>query len=440
MPNLSSPSSTVSPSVRQRISTAQLQPGMFLVRILDSWWKSPFFRHRRLLKTMTEVEQLKRSGIREVEIDTSKGIGLSDESEVGVDGGSVIERDELEETGEHGQSIIKETEGSFSAIDQEPELEGVSEETKTQQEIVELRDNAMVAVKEAFEGGKTGQPLPQPTLHALAQKLIKKAVAHPGLLSQILLIDSLKQFDKPLYAHVLDTAVYSILVGLQLGWDEGKLEQIGVAGLLHDVGYIRLPQNVVKAGREQGRHSSLLKQHVTIGIALLQRQAQFSPNIVRMVGEHHSYQDGSGYPPSHGAHSLMESSQLLGVMDYFDELLTGGGTLRALPAALAIRKLYKEAQTGKFPILHIEALIRTLGVFPIGTVVQLSTHEQAVVIKPNSDVSVKPVVKIFRSKDGENIEEPWLCNLANKENQTDDVHIVKVLESTEYSIDPREFF
>ena len=440
MPNLSSSSSTVSPSLRQRISTAQLQPGMFLVRILDSWWKSPFFRHRRLLKTMAEVEQLKRSGIREVEIDTSKGIGLSEEPEVVADGGSVDAIDELKDSSEQMHSVSNETKVRFSAIDEEPELEGVSEETKTQQELVGLRDDAMVAVEEAFEGVKTGQPLPQPTLQALAKKLVEKAVAHPGLLSQILLIDSLKQFDKPLYAHVLDTAVYSILVGLQLGLDDGKLEQIGVAGLLHDVGYIRLPQNVVKAGRKQGRHSSLLKQHVTIGIALLQRQAQFSPNIVRMVGEHHSYQDGSGYPPSHGGHSLMESSQLLGVMDYFDELLTGEGTSRALPAALAIRKLYKEAQTGKFPILHIEALIRTLGVFPVGTVVQLSTQEQGVVIQPNPDVSVKPIVKIFRNKDGEYISDPWLCDLAEEGSQSDDVHIVKVLESSEYSIDPREFF
>jgi HD-GYP domain-containing protein (c-di-GMP phosphodiesterase class II) len=71
----------------------------------------------------------------------------------------------------------------------------------------------------------------------------------------------------------VDTAVYSILVGLQLGWDEGKLEKVGVAGLLHDVGYMRLPQNVVKAHWDGRSDAVLLQQHVAIGETLIQRQA-----------------------------------------------------------------------------------------------------------------------------------------------------------------------
>ena len=129
-----------------------------------------------------------------------------------------------------------------------------------------------MAVKGAFEGVKTGHPISQPTIHGAAQALIQKTLAHPALVAEILLIDSLKQFDKTLYAHVVDTAVYSILVGLQLGWDEGTLEHVGVAGLLHDVGYMRLPQNVVKAHWE-GRHDAvLLHRLVTAGLGLPARR------------------------------------------------------------------------------------------------------------------------------------------------------------------------
>ena len=79
----------------------------------------------------------------------------------------------------------------------------------------------MAAVEGAFEGVKTGQPISQPDVQAVAHVLVQKALAYPALLAEVLLIDSLKQFDKTLYAHVVDTTVYSILVGLQLGWDEG---------------------------------------------------------------------------------------------------------------------------------------------------------------------------------------------------------------------------
>ncbi|UCH90945.1 MAG: DUF3391 domain-containing protein, partial [Nitrospirota bacterium] len=85
MASLSRPPAAPSPSTLQRIPTSQLRPGMFLVRILDSWWKSPFFVHRRLLKSPTEVQQLMSSGIREVEIDTSLGVEVSSAAESDFD-------------------------------------------------------------------------------------------------------------------------------------------------------------------------------------------------------------------------------------------------------------------------------------------------------------------------------------------------------------------
>ena len=81
MASLSKPPAAASTSTLKTLPTSQLRPGMFLVRILDSWWKSPFFVHRRLLKSPTDVQQLMSSGIREVEIDTSLGVEVSSEAE-----------------------------------------------------------------------------------------------------------------------------------------------------------------------------------------------------------------------------------------------------------------------------------------------------------------------------------------------------------------------
>ena len=442
MPSVSRPTSASSTSTLQRITTSQLRPGMFLVRILDSWWKSPFFVHRRLLKSPTEVQQLMSSGIREVEIDVSLGVEISSEAKSGFDEAAspseVTDRpivscdhDDLA-TNEHAPVAL----GQESAHD--PELQ--SEESKTREEVVQLRETAVAAVEGAFDGVKTGHPISQPAIHGAAQALVQKSLTHPGLVAEILLIDSLKLFNKTLYAHVVDTAVYSILVGLQLGWDEGKLERVGVAGLLHDVGYMRLPQNVVKAHWEGRNDAVLLQKHVVIGETLIKRQTQFSADIVRMVREHHAYQDGSGYPDGQGGALLSKSGQLLGIVDYFDELITVGGNSGALPAALAIRRMYQEAQKGKFSTPFIEAMIRTFGVFPVGTVVQLSTGEQAVVMKQHPEIGLKPQVKIFLSADGKMLDVPQMCDLARDSNLGHDVSIAKVLEPTEYSLDFQEFF
>jgi len=376
------------------------------------------------------------SGIREVEIDTSRGVGVSLESEAGLAEDLVEVADPVVASCDPEDLEKKEQRMCFP----ESEPEFPSEEFKTRAEVVHLREDVILAVEGAFEGVKTGQPISQPDVQAVAHVLVQKALAYPALLAEVLLIDSLKQFDKTLYAHVVDTAVYSILVGLQLGWDEGALKQIGVAGLLHDVGYLRLPQNVVNAQWRDGRDSSLLQKHVVMAKTLLKRHGQFSSDIVRMVKDHHVYLDGSGYPSDSDGQPPSEPAQLLGVVDYFDELLTMGGPAGSLPPALAIRRMYKEAKKGKFSVPYMNAMIRILGVFPVGTVVQLSTGEQAVVVKQNSGSGVKPQVKIFQNSDGKIVEAPQVWDLAQDANSGHDVSITRVLDPTEYSLDLQELF
>ncbi len=437
MPSRSESTVTPSNSSLQRISTSQLRPGMFLVRVLDSWWKSPFFVHRRLLNSPTDVQQLMSSGIREVEIDTSLGVKISG---LVSEGGMTDETENQTITCNHNDSSADEPFVASVSLESSLDSEPCSQESKNREEVVQLRDAAIAAMEGAFEGVKSGQPLSQPTIHGAAQALVQKTLANPSLVAEILLIDSLKQCDKTLYAHVVDTAVYSILVGLQLGWDEGKLERVGVAGLLHDVGYIRLPQNVVKAHWE-GRHDAvLLQKHVVMGETLMKRQTEFSEDILRMVREHHAYQDGSGYPEGEGGALLSDSGQLIGIVDYFDELITVGGPSGAIPVALAIRRLYQEAQKGKFSTFYIEAMIRIMGVFPVGTVVQLSTGEQAVVVKQHPEFGLKPLVKIFRNLHGKMLDEPQICDLAKDANLGHDMSVAKVLDPTEYVLDLQEYF
>ena len=405
---------------------------MYLVRILDSWWKSPFFVHRRLLRSQ-DVPQLVQSGIQEVEIDISKGLDVSlDSGLVTLDDGCEV----MQETVTHNHR----EDSSF----QEPEPFSPDRhalERENQEQLIKLRGDVIAAMEEVFEGVKTGQTIPPHALHATAQEFIQKALAHPTVLAEIMLIEQLEQFDKTLYSHVVDTAVLSILVGLQLGWDVKLLEEVAVAALLHDVGYMRLPLNLVQAwwGRT-GIDNALLRQHVTIGMALIHKKSQFSHEIVQMVREHHAYQDGSGYPNVQSGEPVSASGKLLGLADYFDELLAEGNTSGTFPVALAIRRMYQEAQKGKFPLLFVEALIRVFGVYPVGTIVQLSTGEHAVVVKQNPEVSVKPHVKIIRARTGQILAEPEVKNLALDADVGHEVSIMKVLNPADHSINFREIF
>ena len=420
-------------TTRKRLACSQICAGMYLVRILDSWWKSPFFRHRRLLSSH-DVRELLKSGIQEVEIDTAKGLDVSPDAEpLPVED---IQECHLETGRPPDQDDSSGQEPTSSSPGGKIRLEN-----EHQEQLIRLRGDTIAALKDMFEGVKTGQVIPHADMQDTAKALVEKALAHPTVVAEIMLIEHLEQFDPTLYSHVVDTALLSILVGLQLKWKVKQLEEIAVAALLHDVGYMRLPLNLVQERWGSiGIDYSLLQQHVDMGVALINKKSQFSSEIVHIVQEHHAYLDGSGYSTVLGGKPVSDSGTLLGLTDYVDELLSVGNASGSFPVALAIRRVFQEAQKGKFPTRFVEAMIRVLGVYPVGTVVQLSTGEDAVVVKQNPEMSVRPQVKIIRTCTGEILKEPEVRNLATHSELKYEVRITKVLDSADPSINLRKIF
>lgn len=420
-------------TTRKRLACSQICAGMYLVRILDSWWKSPFFLHRRLLSSH-DVQQLLHSGIHEVEIDTAKGLDVPTDAE------SFPLQSTLEWHLESQTPFDRDESSGRKFSSCSPESKDGMEDDH-QKRLIRLRGDTIAALEDMFEGVKTGQAIPHVAMRETAQALVEKALAHPTLLAEIMLVEHLERFEPTLYSHVVDTALLSILVGLQLKWEVKQLEEIAVAALLHDVGYMRLPLNLVQSRwGSSGIDYSLLQQHVDMGVALIQKHSEFSQDIVLMVQEHHAYLDGSGYSTILSGKPVSDSGILLGLTDYVDELLAVGNAGGSFPVALAIRRVYQEAQKGKFPTRFVEAMIRVLGVYPVGTVVQLSTGEDGVVVKQNPEMSVRPQVKIFRTCTGEILKNPEARNLGTHSDLKYEVRITKVLDSADPSINLREMF
>ena len=377
--------------------------------------------------------QLLQSGILEVEIDTAKGLDVSPD----------VESFPIEGTHE-GQQDAKKSHYQHEWSSQEVRADshdGNGLEGEQQERLIRLRGDTIAALEDMFQGVKTGQIIPHAPLQETAKTFVEKALAHPTVLAEIMLIDHLEQFEPTLYSHVVDTTLLSILVGLQLEWEVKQLEEIAVAALLHDVGYMRLPLNLVQARWGSiGIDHSLLQQHVDMGVALIDKKSGFSREIVHIVQEHHAYLDGSGYSAVLRGEPVSGSGTLLGLTDYVDELLAVENASGSFPVALAIRRVYQEAHKGKFPIRFVEALIRVLGVYPVGTIVQLSTGEDAVVVKQNPKMSVRPQVKIIRTSTGKILKKPETRNLATDSELKVEVRITKVLDSPDPSVNFREIF
>ena len=434
MKHLFSSMSSPSTSVFKQIPVSQLCPGMYLVRIVDSWWKSPFFLHRRRIQSQEEVQLLIQAGIHTVEIDTGRGLDVEGTKE-STGCLSVEDSDDLSNLKEPMPNVS--VPPGNTVIDEEvrPSDPQIRERTGR------LRNEMGQSLNDIFQGLKTGQVLPMAPVHRMAETLIEEVSEHPVILTEVMLLDRMKAYDHSLYSHVLDVATLSLLVGMQLNLPAPLLHELAVAGLLHDVGFLRLPANVVKDPRiDRTFLPPILRQHVNVGVALIRQHAKDSSLVQRLVGEHHEYVNGSGYPRRLTDESISEGGKLLGLVDYFDELTSAWGNPHWMPPALALRRIFQDVRDGCFPSRMGEALVRTLGVFPVGTVVKLSTGEVAVVASHQVHSGVKPVVLVVQGADGEPLDPIQEWDLSRGQDLSQSVTIQEIVQPGDVAIDWRAVF
>lgn len=428
MKHLSTTSSSSSFPLKQ-IPTTQLRPGMYLVRIVDSWWKSPFFLHRRTIQSQEEIQLLLQAGIQVVEIDPARGLRVT-----GEDGDSPLSPAEDHESSSAPEDPM--TNDSPSLHGGSVPEERPSSDFENRQRVRQLRNDLKRSMNDIFDGLKTGHALPMPSIHQMAESLLQEVTQHPVILTEVMLLENMEKYDQTLHGHVLDVAILGLLLGIQLDISPNLLHEVAVAGLLHDVGFLRLPANVVKdPAINKTALPQVLRQHVNIGVALIRQYAKGSSLVHRMVGEHHEYMNGSGYPRHLADESISEGGKLLGLVDYFDELVSPWGNSNRLPPALALRRIFQEVREGRFPLRMGEALVRTLGVFPVGTVVKLSSGEIAVVASHQAQAGVKPVVLVVSGVDGVPLNVPHERSVGDDRSSDHSAAIHEILQPTEVPFD-----
>ncbi|MGB0910168.1 MAG: HD-GYP domain-containing protein [Nitrospirales bacterium] len=428
----------------KRIPTSQLKVGMFLVGVDESWWKSPFFRHNRLLENQKEVDLLLKSNIKEVMIDPSCGLDVTegedeyshlecietterlDQSEEAVDG--------VGSSGESMETVETSGSGTF------PHLAG-RQAVFAHAAAQAARDDAVTAVESIFEGVKTGDAIDQPKLQHMVEALLSQVLSQGEVMVEAMLIQNLRAFDKALYGHVVDVAVLSIMVGIQLKFDDESLQVLALGGLLHDVGHVRIPRNIHRRRHNLfDEEEALFKRHVELGLAILDSCPTIPVDVRRVVAEHHERQDGSGYPNRLTTDRISSLSEVVGFIDHFDTLISPWGAPPCLPTALAIRKLYQEAKLGTLRAISVEALISCLGVYPIGSLVSLSTGERAIVLKVNASERLKPVVKVIVDSHGKLYDPPIDQDLSTTNTLEEERVIQAILDPAKYKIDVGKYF
>jgi HD-GYP domain-containing protein (c-di-GMP phosphodiesterase class II) len=250
--------------------------------------------------------------------------------------------------------------------------------------------------------------------------------------AQALLLTTVKSYDEYTYHHMVNVCILTLALARAIGLPRERAVALGIGGLLHDVGKVKVPQEVLQhdgaLDEEQWRQ---IRRHPIdgAGLILVTTRDPLHP-AVSVVLEHHAAYDGSGYPSLSGHRSPSLPARLVAVADSFDALTSKRSYRKPEERRQALSLLQAGAGRSYDPRI-VRTFVRLLGVFPVGSLVQLSAGEIAVVVRSHERLLARPSVRVILDRHGDEIE-PFELDLAERDPDG------AFLRSVSRSIDPVE--
>ena len=195
-------------------------------------------------------------------------------------------------------------------------------------------------------------------------------------------ISALKVSDEYTFKHSVDVATMAMIIGKQHGLTEKEVYEIGIAGLLHDIGKTKIPNELLnKAGKLTDEEFLLMKQHALFGYSILKDKKELSDPVLMGVLQHHEKLNGKGYPLGVPEEKIYEYAKIISTADIYDALVTERPYKKAFSPRAAVEMIM--AMTDELDINVMRSFLDSIILYPVGSTVQLSNGENAKVIENN---------------------------------------------------------
>lgn len=296
----------------------------------------------------------------------------------------------------------------------------------------DIRVQAMRQVRRLLEAETQDLPVGRAIVKVreMAQtvnEIIDQLLNHASLVVNLVDIRSLDDYT---FGHSVNVCVLSLLTGITLGYNRAKLFHLGMGALLHDVGKVRIPREILnKPGSLTREEFNVVKQHTVYGYEMLQRLPDVSPMAARIAYQHHERHQGQGYPQGLREDEIHEFARITAVADVFDALTADRVYRRAFPVHEAYEMI---AGSGNFlfDFNVVRAFLQNVAAYPTGTIVALSNGEIGVVVETRRGLTPYPRVRILFEAGGTPVTEVRERFLAEERTVT----VVRVLDEGELGV------
>jgi HD-GYP domain-containing protein (c-di-GMP phosphodiesterase class II) len=340
--------------------------------------------------------------------------------------------------------------GGFSERFAQAPVEHISLRPATEVDEPSQDEEALTAAKRTYaQSVKVAQEVMTDLRIGKAVNVRKVKRAVQGIVDQVLSNESsmvtmttLRDFDEYTFTHSVNVSIFSVIIGQRFGLDRLQLYELGLGALFHDIGKQRIPAEVInKSEKLTDEEWSMLQDHPTEGLLLLFQMHGFADVPYRqmlMAYEHHMKIDLTGYPPNKREREPGLFSRIVAVADAFD----AGTSVRSYqyepwPPDAVLKEMRDNPNRG-FDKLVVKALITATGVYPVGTLVILDSHELAVVsqVNPDPDLLHRPQVRVISDPVGLPLAQPKTIDLAENDPVTGAPRhqIIKTTDPQKYGI------
>ena len=255
-------------------------------------------------------------------------------------------------------------------------------------------------------------------------------------------ITRLRKQDEVIYGHGLQVAVYLVALGRHLGLPKDMLERLCTMGLLLDIGKIKLPKTVLlKTDRLTADEFEMLKSHVQLSLNILKETPDIHSDVLQGIAQHHERENGSGYPAGLSKDEISLFGRMAAIVDTFAALTNPRSYAKTIPAYEALQTLSNFNQ-GLYQASMVEQFIQAIGVFPVGSMVELSTGEVAIVVGHSKVRRLKPRVLIISDAEKHPALEATTLDLLYQSQEAGAavITILRGLPTGAYGLDVREYY
>ncbi len=392
----------------KKIPITSLDVGMYITKLDISWIDSPFLSHSRLIKTPKEIEQLKKAGAKEIEIDPNKGKDVAEESTSKEEPSSSHENNTAEniETEESTDESLSEEPQVLSAEEKGKQLNQELERAK------EIHSKVRKAISSTLDSLSAGNAFDKDELTPIIDQTLESLERNNQALLNLAHISRRTQ---KMADHAFSTFCIVLNLAQQQNCTQDEIEALGIAALVHEAGWGHIPLQLMgKRSPYTESEKALIRKHTELAVRSLEK-CEVSDLTRRIVAEHHEQCDGRGYPNKLKDADIHPLSKLFSVVDRYDELVHQLTDKPGMLPTNALRALYAQAQGGSYDQQVVAQLISILGVYPISSAIHLSNGALGLVREVPRDNPLLPLVEIHVDEKGKVLDTPIFIDLANND-------------------------